>query len=79
MKDSHQALVGAGVSIIIGIILIGLSRSNIPLADNPFLSAQAFFTVGLFYLGFSLGLLVTIHHIVRLEKRIPQTPPSPLF
>jgi hypothetical protein len=56
-----------------------LSRSNIPLADNPFLSAQAFFTVGLFYLGFSLGLLVTIHHIVRLEKRIPQTPPSPLF
>jgi hypothetical protein len=77
MKDSNQALVGAGVSILIGIILIGLSRSNIPSADNPFLSAQAFFTVGLFYLGFSLGLLVTIRYLVRLEKKITQTPPPP--
>jgi uncharacterized membrane protein YczE len=77
MKDSRQALVGVGVSILIGIILIGLSRTNIPSADNPFLSAQAFFTVGLFYLGFSLGLLVTIRYIVRLEKRIPQTPTPP--
>ncbi len=76
MKDSHQALVVAGVSILIGIVLIGLSRSNITSADNPFLSAQAFFTMGLFYLGFSLGLLGAIVYIVRLEK-IPQTSPPP--
>ena len=76
MKDSRQALVGLGVSILIGIMLIGLSRTDITSADNPFLSAQAFFTVGLFYLGFSLGLLITIRYIIRLEKRIPQTPPS---
>jgi small basic protein len=77
MKDSRQALVGVCVSTLMGIILIGLSRTGIPSADNPFLSAQAFLTVGLFYLGFSLGLLVTTRYIVRLEKRIFQTPPPP--
>ena len=77
MKDSHQVLVVAGVSILIGIVLIGLSRSNITSEYNPFLSAQAFFTMGLFYLGFSFGLLGAIGYIVRLEKKIPQTPPSP--
>ena len=71
MKDSHQALVLVGVSIIIGIILIGLSRSNIPSADNPFLSAQAFFTMGFLFFGFSLGLLAAIGYIVRIEKKIP--------
>jgi hypothetical protein len=77
MKDSHQVLVVAGVSILIGIILIGLSRSNIPSADNPFLSAQAFFTMGFLFLGFSFGLLTAIGYIVRTEKRIPQTSPPP--
>ncbi|TRZ51081.1 MAG: hypothetical protein D4S01_05535 [Dehalococcoidia bacterium] len=78
MKDSHQALVVAGVSILIGIVFIALSRSsNIPSEDNPFLSAQAFFTIGFFYLGFSLGILVLIRYIVRLEKKTPQTPPQP--
>jgi hypothetical protein len=75
MKDSRQVLVIAGVCILIGIVLIGLSRSNIPSADNPFLSAQAFFAMGLFYLGFSLGFFLAVGYIVRLEKKIPQTPP----
>lgn len=77
MKDLHQVLVVAGVSILISIVLIGLSRSNIPSAYNPFLSAQAFFTMGFFFLGFSFGLLGAIGYIVRLEKKIPQTPPPP--
>jgi hypothetical protein len=78
MKDSHQVLVVAGVGILIGIVLIGLSRSiNIPSAHNPFLSSQAFFTMGFFYLGFSFGVLGAIGYIIRLEKKIPQTPPPP--
>ena len=71
MKDSHQTLVFAGVSIIIAIIFIGLSRTNIPSADNPFLTAQAFFTMGFLFFGFSLGLLVAISYIIRIEKKIP--------
>jgi hypothetical protein len=78
MKDSHQVLVIAGALILIGIVLIDLSRStNIPSADNPFLSAQAFLTMGFFFLGFSFGVLGAIGYIVRLEKKIPQTPPPP--
>jgi uncharacterized integral membrane protein len=77
MKDSHQALVLAGVTIIIGIVLTVLSRSNITSADNPFLSAQAFFTMGFLFLGFSLGLLAAISYIFRIEKKIPQTAPPP--
>jgi UDP-N-acetylmuramyl pentapeptide phosphotransferase/UDP-N-acetylglucosamine-1-phosphate transferase len=78
MKDSHQVLVVAGVLILIGIVLIGLSRSNnIPSTNNPFLSTQAFFTMGFLYLGFSFGLLGAIDYIFRLEKKIPQTPPPP--
>jgi hypothetical protein len=73
MKDSHQALVLAGVSIIIGIVLIGLSRSNITSADNPFLSMQAFFTMGFLFFGFSLGLLATISTLLKVEKKRPQT------
>jgi len=74
MKDSHQVLVVAGVLFLIGIVLIGLSRSsNIPSASNPFLSAQAFFTMGFFFLGFAVGVLGAIGYIVRLEKKIPQT------
>ena len=71
MKDSHQTLVFAGVSIIIAIIFIGLSRTNIPSPDNPFLTAQAFFTMGFLFFGFSLGLLVAISYIIRIEKKIP--------
>jgi len=38
MKDSHQVLVVAIVFIIIGIVLIGVSRSiNIPSAYSTFL------------------------------------------
>ena len=78
MKDSRQVLVVASVSILIGIVLIGLSRSiNIPSVYNPFLSAQAFFTMGFFFLGFSFGLLGSIGYILRLEKKTPQTPPPP--
>jgi hypothetical protein len=77
MKDSHQALVLMSVTIIIGIVLISFSRSNITSADNPFLSAQAFFTMGSLFFGFSLGLLAAIGYIVRIEKKIPQTAPPP--
>jgi hypothetical protein len=76
MKDSHQVLVVAGVLILISAVLIGLSRSNIPSISNPFLSTQAFFTMGFFFLGFSFGVLGAIGYIVRLEKKIPETPPS---
>jgi hypothetical protein len=76
MKDSHQVLVAAGVLIMIGIGLIGLSRSiNIPSPHNPFLGTNALFTMGFFFLGFSFGVLGAIGYIVRLEKKIPQTPP----
>jgi hypothetical protein len=77
MKDSNQALVVAGVSILTGIVFIGLSRSNIPSANNLFLSAQAFFTMGFLFFGFSLGLLAAIGYIVKIEKKIPQTPLPP--
>ena len=73
MKDSNQVLVGLGVSILIGVVLLGLSRSPVPAADNPFLNAQAFFTLGFLFFGFSLGLLVATSYIIRIEKRIPQT------
>jgi len=78
MKDSHQVLVLAVVLILFGFVLIGSSRSiNIPSAFNPFLSAPALFTMGFFFLGFSFGVLGAIGYIVRLEKKIPQTPPPP--
>ena len=78
MKDSLQVLVVAGVLILIGIVLIGLSRSiNIPSTYNPFLSARALFTMGFFFLGFGFGVLGAIGYVLRLEKKIPQTPPPP--
>jgi hypothetical protein len=75
MKDSHQVLVVAGVVILIGIVLIGLSRSNIPSTQNPFLGSQAYLAMGFLYLGFGLGLLGALGYIVRLEKKLPETPP----
>jgi hypothetical protein len=77
MKDSNQVLVGLGVSILIGVVLLGLSRSAVPLTDNPFLNPQAFFTLGFLFFGFSLGLLAATSYIIRIEKRIPQTSPPP--
>jgi sugar phosphate permease len=77
MKDSHQVLVLTSVTILISVVFFWLSRSNIASADNPFLSAQAFFAMGFMFFGFSLGLLATINYIVRIEKKIPQTAPPP--
>jgi hypothetical protein len=77
MKDSNQVLVALSVSILIGVVLLGLSRSSIPLADNPFLNAQAFFTMGFLFFGFGLGLLAAISYIIRIEKKIPRTAPPP--
>jgi preprotein translocase subunit Sss1 len=33
--------------------------------------------MGFFFLGFGIGVLGAIGYIVRLEKKIPQTPPPP--
>ena len=77
MKDSHQVLVLTSVTILISVVFFWLSRSNIASADNPFLSAQAFFAMGFMFFGFSLGLLATINYIVRIERKIPQTAPPP--
>jgi amino acid transporter len=75
MKDSHQVFVVASICILIGIVFYGLSRSiNMPSPYNPFLTPQAFFTMGFLFLGFSLGLLGAIGYIVRLEKKTSQTP-----
>jgi hypothetical protein len=70
MKDSHQAFFVASVAILIGIVYIGLSRSGIPSTHNPFLSAQAFFTMGFLFLGFGFGVLGAIGFIVGLEKKL---------
>jgi len=75
MRDSNQALVVASVAILFGLALIGLSRSNMTSTHNPFLSEQAFFTMGFLFLGFAFGVLGAIGYIVRLEKKIPETPP----
>jgi sugar phosphate permease len=77
VKDSHQVLVLTSVTILISVVFFWLSRSNIASADNPFLSAQAFFAMGFMFFGFSLGLLATIGCIARLEKKRPQTPQPP--
>ena len=77
MKDSNQVLALASINILIGVILTGLSRSNITSTNNPFLSSQAFVTMGFLFFGFSLGLLATIGYIVRLEKKTLRTPQSP--
>lgn len=77
MNDSNQVLVALCVSILIGVVLLGLSRSTVPLAANPFLNAQAFFTMGFLFFGFSLGLLAATNYIIRIEKKIPQTAPPP--
>ena len=77
MKDSHQVLVLTSVTILISVVFFWLSRSNIASADNPFLSAQAFFAMGFMFFGFSLGLLATIGYIIKIEKKIPQTAPPP--
>jgi hypothetical protein len=76
MKDSLQALVLAGFSVPIGIVFIDLSRSNITSADNPFLSAQAFFTVGFLFFSFGLGLLATIGTLLKLKGRKDRKPHS---
>jgi hypothetical protein len=74
MKDSHQLLAVASICILIGIVLIGLSRTNLTSTDNPFLTEQAFFTMGFLFFGFTLGLLGAIGYIIRLEKKTSQTP-----
>ena len=77
VKDSSQVLVAVGVSILIGVVMLGFSRSPVPLADNPFLNVQAFFTLGFLFFGFGLGLLAATSYIIRIEKKIPQTAPPP--
>ena len=75
MKDSNQLLTIASITILIGIILISLSKTNLASTDNPFLTEQAFFTMGFLFFGFTLGLLVTISYIIKQENKTPQTSP----
>jgi len=93
MKDSHQVLVVAVAFIIIGIVMIGVSRSiNIPSAYSTFLGIPyavnpefvssfnemlVLLMMGFLFLGFGFGVLGTIGYVLRLEKKIPQTPPPP--
>jgi hypothetical protein len=93
MKDSHQVLVLAFVLFVIGLALfLGALTIQIPSAYNTFLGIpysvnpefQSAFSekldllgVGILFFGFALGVLGTIGYIVRLEKKIPQTPPPP--
>jgi amino acid transporter len=76
VKDSHQILVLSFVLVLIGIILIGVSRTvNIPETHNIFLTAQALFVMGFFFLGFALGVFGAIGYVLRLERKVSQIPP----
>lgn len=93
MKDSRKVLVQALFFIIIGSVLVGWSRSitipsaynsflGIPYAVNPEFASSlyemlALLVFGFLFLGFGCGVLATIGYIVRLEKKIPQSPPPP--
>ena len=91
MRDSHIVAIGALVLIVIGIGLIFGATSihipsvynrclGIPYGVNPefessFKEMLVLFMMGTFFLGLGLGVLSSIGFVLKLEKKISQTPP----
>ena len=74
-KDSEKVGVAAVFIVIIGLISIFsafIVAGHIPSAFSKFA-----LILGFTYLGIGLGMALTDIYIVRLEKKIPKTPPPP--
>jgi hypothetical protein len=93
MNDSKRIAVEAGVIMIFGLVLIGVSQTitipsayntffGIPISVNPefqssFEEMLALFVFGFLFIGFGIGMFGTIGYVLRLERKMSQIPPSP--